>query len=238
MLQPFGKNKLLFVVVGTGRCGTVYFAQLLNSIGIPCSHERIFGPLGIDQAIKMIDGEGEDSDVAKHSGLPKRKFVMAESSYMASPYLNYGILSESTIIHAVRNPIDVILSFHNKLQYWHKTNLNKWEKFILSHLPEIKQYDNPLMKNCCFVIRWNQWIEKQSQSRKYIRVRLEYDSEKLLNYFGIPRGLYPKMDKINSHENWKYKLPPLANPITKEDILNSGFGNQIKILADKYNYAL
>ena len=36
------KQKLDFLVTGTGRCGTVYMAELLTSLGIPCGHESLF----------------------------------------------------------------------------------------------------------------------------------------------------------------------------------------------------
>jgi hypothetical protein len=215
-------------VVGTGRCGTVYFAKLLSSIGIPCSHERIFTPEGLKQ-------NGTDSDVARWSGLSAKQFVLAEASYMAVPYLQ--ALNEAIVIHAVRDPINVILSFNNKLQYWHHSQ-NKWEKFILSHLPEIENYKNPLVKNCCYVVRWNQWIEDQSKNRSYIRIRLEYDEDKLLDFLKIPTVLRPKLDPANTHEEWKDKKPPLAKPATSEDIMNGPFGLEIEDLRKKYNYEM
>src|SRR4051812_29049625 len=111
MLQATGKKKLLFVIVGTGRCGTVYFAQLLNAIGIPCSHERVFTNKGLAHAKSVMGQGGDNSEVAKYSGLKPTKNIIAESSYMATPYLDHFILKDATIIHAVRNPLDVILSF-------------------------------------------------------------------------------------------------------------------------------
>jgi hypothetical protein len=35
--------KLDYLVAGTGRCGTVYMARLLTSLGINCLHEGVFG---------------------------------------------------------------------------------------------------------------------------------------------------------------------------------------------------
>ncbi len=227
MLKPYGKNKLYFIIVGTGRCGTVYFAKLLTSIGIPCSHECLFGPEGLNL-------KGKNSHVSKNY-LGSQSFVMAEASYMAVPYLDYDILADATIIHAVRNPINVIKSFHNKLQYWHN-GLSKWEQFILSHLPEINQYDNPLTKNCCYVVKWNQWIESQAKNKKYIRVCLESDSNQLLEMLGVPKGLRPSLGFINSYESWDGKKRPLDKPVDKKEILDSSFGNQVRLLAERYGY--
>lgn len=235
MLKPFGRKKLYFIVAGSGRCGTVYWAKTLSAVGIPCSHERIFGPYGLINAFSSK--LRRDSGVARMSGLEVNDFILAESSYMAVPYLSYGILSEATIIHAVRNPIDVILSFNNKLQYWHHSP-ERYERFIASHLNELKQYDSPLMKNCCYVVRWNQWIESQAVNRNYIRVRLEHDTDKLLDYLNIPLGLRPNFGRTNAFEEWRKKRPPLEEPATKEIILKSGFGSQIKRLANNYGYEI
>jgi len=221
MLQPFGKNKLYFVIVGTGRCGSVSFANLLSSVGIPCSHERIFGNQGINLSSK------KNSEV---SGF-HNDFILAESSYMAVPYLDNKILKDALIIHVVRDPIKVILSFHNKLQYFRHQS-NAWEKFILYHLPEISNYSNPLTRSICYVVRWNEWIEKQASERRYIRIRLEYDVDKLLDYLQIP--FHPKLKLLNSYEDWKQKRKPLN--ATKEDILNSELGEEVRRLSYRYGY--
>lgn len=35
------------VITGTGRCGTGYMAALLNEMGVPAGHEKVFTPYGI-----------------------------------------------------------------------------------------------------------------------------------------------------------------------------------------------
>jgi hypothetical protein len=37
-----------YLVVGTGRCGTVYMAKLLSSVGVPCGHEATVTPQKAD----------------------------------------------------------------------------------------------------------------------------------------------------------------------------------------------
>ncbi len=237
MLQAIGKKKLLFVIVGTGRCGTVYFAQLLNSIGIACSHERVFTNQGLSHAKLIMSEGGSDSEVARHSGLSSTRNIIAESSYMATPYLDHFILKDATIIHAVRNPLDVILSFNNKLQYFHKKP-NAWERFILSHVSEISQQDTPLEKNCCYVLRWNRWIENLSHGRKYVRVRLEHDTDMLLDYLKMPMNMRPKLGVINSHEKWEKKMPPLRHPADRNAILVTKFASEIRALTKDYGYEI
>lgn len=229
MIYPFNKNRLPFIVVGTGRCGTVSCAKLLTAVGIPCGHEKIFGPRGM--------ANKTNSDVSIECGLKNVQSIMADSSYMAVPFLKHTILIDAIIIHVVRNPIDVILSFHNKLQYWTSDNLNIWEKFISSHIPEIFNYKTPLEKNCYYVVKWNKWIQEQA-SKKYFRIRIEKDCEGLLKRLRIPTGLQPKFEVANSYENWKFKLPPLKNPATKEDILSCPLRENIKELAKEYGYEI
>ena len=48
---------LKYLVTGTGRCGTVYMARILTSIGIPCGHETIFDYRGTRGARKRLFGE-------------------------------------------------------------------------------------------------------------------------------------------------------------------------------------
>jgi hypothetical protein len=229
MLQPINKNKLNFIVVGTGRCGTVYFAKLLTAVGIPCSHERIFTHAGLDRG-------GNDSDVSRWAGLSVHDFLLAEASYMAVPFLDHPILKSATIIHAVRDPFQVILSFNNKLQFWHHPQ-NKWEKFILRNMPELAEQGDPLNKNCYYVVRWNRWIEKQAQGRPYLRVRLEHDEDKLLDFLHVT-GRRPKLDIVNQHESWEKKLPPLLWPATTKDIISGPLGREVEALRLDYGYEI
>ncbi len=230
MILPYSRNKLWFVVVGTGRCGTVYFAKLLSEVGLPCGHERLFGPAGLQGALNF---NAHNSDVAAHSGLHTYNYYVAESSYMAVPYLDHKILQSATVIHAVRNPIKVILSFHNKLQYWHSSQLNKWESFIASHLPDIHNAGSPLDKCCYYVTRWNRLIEMSALDRKYHRVRLEDGTENLLKFLG---GKKIELPPSNTFEEWTQRKPSLRVPAEEKDILGGRFGKEVLKLMEDYGY--
>lgn len=239
MLFPIGRKKLNYVVVGTGRCGTVYFAKLLTTIGIPCGHERVFGPDGLKKALRTLEkGGGQDSAVARDSGHTSGNLIIADASYMAVPYLDHGCLRDALVIHAVRNPVDVILSFNNKLQYFSQPNYNQWEAFITSHISEIKRQGTPLERNACYVVRWNEWIERQCEGRPYVRVRLEKDTDKLLDFLAIPGPLRPALGVENSHESWKLKRPPLARPAHAADVLGCSWGPAVRRLAERYDYEI
>jgi hypothetical protein len=229
MLLPYNKNKLWFTIVGTGRCGTVYFAKLLTAIGLPCGHERMFGPEGLEHALKF---NTNNSDVSQHSGLVnKGNYFVAESSYMAVPYLEHSILNDTTVIHAIRNPIKVILSFHNKLQYWHSAHLNRWETFIQNFVDVGN--GSPLDKCCKYVVDWNKNIEL-CQKKRYLRIKLEDGTEPLLNFLKYKKPI--NLPPSNTFEEWEHRKPPLAQPANAEDVMNSRYGNDVKKLMLDYGY--
>ena len=121
---------LKYLVTGTGKCGTVFMARFLTSLGIPCGHESIFDWKGYKWAEKRLANKEriELSNTSKSSyhpqAVPGQRIVQlekwidineleAESSYMAAPFLGRDILKDVTIIHIVRNPIKVVNSFCN-----------------------------------------------------------------------------------------------------------------------------
>ena len=103
-------------------------------------------------------------------------------------------------------------------------------------MSNIMKQPTPLLKNIHFVVTWNRWIEKQSDGRRYIRIRIEHDEDRLINFFDISNQSL-KFQKINTYEEFrqhkivrakKFNLqkhfvtpPPLENPATVEDVLNS-----------------
>lgn len=75
-----------FVVVGTGRSGTKYTAELLTALGIPCGHERVY----------------TRHDVKKQWGL------RGDASWLAVPHLDRF---KGVVLHQVRDPLAVVRSF-------------------------------------------------------------------------------------------------------------------------------
>src|SRR6516225_10533359 len=99
-------SKLSFLIVGTGRSGTVYLARLLTGVGIPCSHERVFNGNDIDDAIRALEAPGgKNSECSRYFGLDEHTLPLAESSYMAVPFLLHPWLADAAIIHVVRDPL-------------------------------------------------------------------------------------------------------------------------------------
>lgn len=165
--------KLRYLVTGTGRCGTVFLARLLTSLGVPCGHETIFDWRGIEVAHKRLAGDERlqlsyCSTVRWNDGiwtplpswLPDINQIAAESSYMAAPYLQDECLAETTVVHVVRNPLRVVNSFCNHIDYFQSGNANNsYEQFIYTHWPELRAEMPPYDRACLFYVRWNQMIK-------------------------------------------------------------------------------
>lgn len=75
-----------FAVVGTGRCGTRYASELLSMSGVPCGHEEVFTPFGLQRGADLV----------------------GDASWHAVPFVvDLGVPA----IHLVRRPLDVVNSF-------------------------------------------------------------------------------------------------------------------------------
>ncbi len=81
-----------FVITGTGRSGTGYCAAVLRAVGVDCGHERIFRP-----------GNGS-------VGCMSALRTEGDASWLAVEYLPALKHEGVTIIHVVRNPLDVVSS--------------------------------------------------------------------------------------------------------------------------------
>lgn len=190
-------SRIKCIVVGTGRCGTVYYARLLNSLGISCGHESFFTNLGLEEALDRIANRRE----IKHSNVSMDKWQMpdgdlleADSSYMAVPYIRF--FPEAKIIHLVRNPRDVINSFVSGLGYF-RSKLPLWDggkigliddnfhRFIYRYLPELTEDMDPLTRAALYYIRWNEIIESQVIDGNYLRHRIEDGPEAVLKFMGL-----------------------------------------------------
>jgi len=180
------------VVTGTGRCGTVYMARLLTSVGIPCGHESIFDWHGPNWATRRLNGEEPIEcscvstmrfDNGSWTPIPNwvdAKEIVAESSYMAAPFLK-DILKDVPVIHVVRNPIKVINSFCNYLGYFQSsTPSNTYEQFIYRHIPSLREDMSPYDRAAVYYAGWNAIISRTTKSF----FRLEDGPDSILKMLG------------------------------------------------------
>jgi hypothetical protein len=213
-------KNLKYLVVGTGRCGTVYVAKLLSSIGIPCTHEAIFRHDGIDAALDRLQcgKELEVSFISKLASVIEersgvrwfngndREEVIAESSYLASPYIDHPSLKNVIIIHLVRHPMKVINSFVSGFEYFNDWCLTAKDykdchKLIYEFIPELNQEISPVLLCALYCVRWNQMIEKKAKGHQYFLYKVENEID-LFNYL----NLYPTNYYNNRKSNTKLGL--------------------------------
>ncbi|NBT67701.1 MAG: hypothetical protein EBT78_08075 [Betaproteobacteria bacterium] len=111
--------------------------------------------------------------------------IVADSSFMSAPFLTSPLLSDSKIIHVIRNPISVINSMVNFCGLFRSsqrnTKQNKFLDFISRHT-NLAHTPNPYEVACCHWIDWNQKII-DSGKVSYTH-RIEDPIEPLLDFLG------------------------------------------------------
>lgn len=202
--------KLNYVVVGTGRSGTVFMARLLTSVGIPCSHEMLFDYSGLDKALKRMNGESDlelswtsrsiylnNRAVEIDPWLSDLTAIQAEASFMAVPFLNNAVFDDCKVIHVVRDPVKVVNSFCNYIDYF-KSGIptNAYETFIYEQIPELKddltQYDRAAL----YCVKWNQMIERHKVDLFH---KIEDGPDSVMSFLG-KSGPHFQDDTINTYK--------------------------------------
>ena len=204
--------ELKYLVVGTGRCGTVFMARLLTSLGIPCGHESIFNWQGVEHAKKILSGEyspylSHTSTVTWKNGqcydevnwLEDISSIQAESSYLSAPYLEQDFLQKVKIIHVVRDPVKVVHSFCHHIKYFADEPKTVWEDFIYNQLPELKVSMPHYDRACLYYIMWNELIEKAKIDLFH---RIENGSNTVMGFLGQYSESPFSNTEINTYKRW------------------------------------
>lgn len=201
--KPLKVDKLKYLVVGTGRCGTVYMAKLLTSLGLPCGHESIFqndtyedalrrlnnaAQLSVSLISKLASNEDEKKGISWFGDTEELPALVADSSYMVAPFLDRPELADVKIIHVIREPMQVINSFVEGFKYFHKEIAKKedgpYHKFIYHHVPELLTQADPVSRAALYYVRWNEMIENKSRKENYFLHRIEASTSKLIKFLG------------------------------------------------------
>ena len=219
LVKPFEIGELKYIVVGTGRSGTVYMAKLLTSLGLPCGHETIFNYDGYEKALSRIQNKkGEISLIAKLAShadeasnvnwfSSEKPVLIADSSYMAAPFLDKPEFSNVKVIHVVRDSLKVINSFVNGFEYFQDNivdeDLIPYHEFIYNHVPELRKSMNPISRAALYYVRWNQMIESKVNRNNYFRFNVESNINKLCKFLKV--NITPNV-YTNSSANHKYAV--------------------------------
>ncbi len=238
-------RQLKYLVTGTGRCGTVYMARLLESVGIRCGHESIFGAYGLVFALRCLSGLQQCVDSTCSSGKGNRRYFGTppdgEASYLAAPYLASGLFQKSTVIHLVRHPLRVINSFVNGLNYfqfgvpkWHDGNEVVdcgYHKFMYQYIPALAEPMTQVERAALYYTAWNEMIEKLMPLNG-TRVRLEDCPSAAFEALKIdpPKAFYGSTTANSADTKGKTLL--LA------DIPDGPIKDNLAAVAKKYGYDL
>ena len=232
-------TKLQYIVTGTGRSGTVYLANLLTKCGLPCGHESVFTPWGLDEALARLDGRSpiQVSAISLAScgdWFADASNLVADSSYMAAPFLGHAVLQDVQVLHIVRHPMDVINSFViglNYFQEWQPPDV--WHQFMYTHVPELRLDYHPLDRAALYYVRWNQIIEERSAGKRYFFCPLEAIGRKLFDFLG--RRCHD--EKLLSARDINGRMA--GKPEYRiEDIPTISIRRELRDLAERYGYPL
>jgi hypothetical protein len=225
---------LQYLITGTGRCGTVFMANFMNTLNLPCGHEAIFsydGLFAAKQRLKKL--KPIICSPTSHLTVAS-EIIVADSSYMSAPFLNDDILSNTKLIHIIRNPINVVNSFCNYLDYFTSSvPTNVYEEFIFKHLPILKNSHISQFERCAlFYVEWNLMIEKNSKNNVLFH-KIEDSKQPLLEYFNKKNNsnIFSNT-KINTYEKpcKKFTLNQLTGEI-KERFVEISYRYGYKILS-------
>ncbi len=236
-------TNLEYLVVGTGRSGTLYAAKLLTALGFPCGHERIFNG-GEEKDVSLTIEQGNNNSACGiHFGLEFEGRPIAESSYMAVPFLERNSLKDCTIIHVVRDPLKVIRSFLNNLLFFREDRANfrhAQEQFLYEHLPHLEFLPDPVSRACFYYLRWNQMIEESIGGRKYLLYPIESGPDTVLKFLGLSsEQVALPDDSCNAYSKWPEHMRIATDlpPVTDEEIESCFLWKEVAALSQKYGYS-
>ncbi len=226
------------IVTGTGRCGTVYMARWLTSLGLPCSHEAYFDWRGLESAKRRMTGEQKPvlsfcstNRMDEHGNwqsvekwLPDIRLLQGEASYMAAPFLEH---LDMRVLHVTRHPSKVINSFCNYINYFSSSEpTNNYEKFIYEHVPELTE-EMPQYDRCAlYYVRWNEMIEEHTS----MRWPIEGDPAFVTKFLGLS-GSPLEDKKINTFER-------PAKKFSVKEIETDWIKQELMTMSKRYGYSI
>jgi hypothetical protein len=217
---PFYSGGLRVVVTGTGRCGTGFTSMLLSSAGLPCGHEAIFTPMG-------LKGMGKKYEI--------RADLMADSSWLAAPFLDHELAKDALIVHLVRHPRDTIDSM---LRIGTMAADTAYTDFHWQHIPEAREMSRRDQLAYKYV-KWNEVIERGIGGHDYIRFQIEREPGELLALLA-ERGIVNLEDvsgeAIFDNRTFNTRGEPGSQNVQLDDF-SPGIREEMLAVAERYGYA-
>jgi hypothetical protein len=173
----------MFVVTGTPRSATGYASMLFRSLGIPCSHERIFRPrTQFNDVVHWCNGDDERGD----------------SSWLAWVFLPM-LPREVVVLHTIRDPWAVVDSLAHRNHILNPEapaddGPELMRAIIKAYAPRVYDYDTAVDRAACMVLDWNRAIHRSAmlQDAPYRVYRVEDLGiplvRELCEFIGIPRS--------------------------------------------------
>lgn len=208
-----------YLVTGTGRSGTGYASKVLQSAGIGCGHETVFGPQGLEYAEKVAGR------------------VDADSSWLAAPFLDLPVLEGVQIIHLTRHPKHVIESLLRIHLLDDRVEVHKpYRDFAYRHLPGLRKIEDAVLKCVYFYVHWNLMIEDRARlgGRVLARRQAEGPAEKLVEALGLPaQGL-----SLFDNRRYNARGGRRVDPVDITSLSDPDLGAALMVMCDRYGYEI
>lgn len=207
---------MALLVTGTGRCGTGYMSKVLTSVGVKCTHERVFTLEGWQYALEHLKARRRNP----HWGW------QADSSWLAAPFLQKPELHCLTVVHLVRHPKKVIES-NLRLHFFTHPHYGPYFRWMAKFIPKIDDFDTSQDK----VVYWYLKLNQISEARADLFHRVENDPVMLLNKLGIDWH-----DK-EIYDNTEYNSRPGYGPVEFDiDAIRPELKDRLLAMTEQYGY--
>lgn len=215
--------RLQYLVTGTGRCGTAYMARFFTALGYGCGHEAVFTFTGLADAEQKLTSASpvlETSICSRWNHVTQEAaegwfepaHVVAESSYMAAPYLDCSLLDGVQVVHLQRQPLAVLSSLVMDMHFFDPTveSQTPYRQFVLQHRPNIAAEPTEIEQAARYILEWTRLITATRRPRLVVRIE-DYPYPALLQLLGVAVERLPETGwhnrKINS---WATRCCDLA----------------------------
>lgn len=219
MLFKNKKKLIKYLVIGAGRSGTGYMAHLLNSHGITCGHESIFGyPPNLKKYLKSMCNSKYEAD----------------SSWLAVPFIQSIIETNPDIkfIHITRHPVDVIKSFVELDLFNPKNEKSHYVKLIKKYSRSVN--DTQVEHAIAYYIDWLNMID---DARLVNRLTIKLEE---VDFKGLSEFIGKEISDFNTVVNSKASRK--INKVDKSQLLNqiknSERYSELKEVGKRYGYEI